>query len=145
MSESCLRLVSRARCAWRPTTSVNPNSGLTCLSLVTVQALVSARFVMYSRHAYYKFRNSMVHMVLYNLTPASSRKRMHKVSTPTQRRDTLTYRSQESQQFDTSYGSSSVQNASRNFTSSSTDSSVPYTQRAYRRNLRPFGHVRARN
>jgi len=33
----------------------------------------------YSRHTYYKFRNSMVHMVLYNLTPASSRKRMHKV------------------------------------------------------------------
>ncbi|CAM9108718.1 unnamed protein product, partial [Ectocarpus sp. 8 AP-2014] len=41
-------------------------------------ALVTARFVVYSRHTYYKFRNSMVHMVLYNLTPASSRKRMHK-------------------------------------------------------------------
>lgn len=45
----------------------------------TWQALVTARFVVYSRHTYYKFRNSMVHMVLYNLTPASSRKRMHKV------------------------------------------------------------------
>lgn len=40
---------------------------------------MAARFVVYSRHTYYKFRNSMVHMVLYNLTPASSRKRMHKV------------------------------------------------------------------
>ncbi|CAB1108279.1 unnamed protein product [Ectocarpus sp. CCAP 1310/34] len=47
--------------------------------LVEEQALVTARFVVYSRHTYYKFRNSMVHMVLYNLTPASSRKRMHKV------------------------------------------------------------------
>ncbi|CAM9267702.1 unnamed protein product, partial [Hapterophycus canaliculatus] len=43
-----------------------------------MQALVSARFVVYSRHTYYKFRNSMVHMVLYNLTPASSRQKMHK-------------------------------------------------------------------
>ncbi|CAM9936171.1 unnamed protein product, partial [Choristocarpus tenellus] len=43
-----------------------------------IQALVTAKFLVYSRHSYYRFRSTMVHTVLYNLTPASSRKKIHK-------------------------------------------------------------------
>lgn len=61
-----------------------PHLNMTVLLLYRIssrlsQALVTARFVVHSRYTYYKFRNSMVHRVLYNLTPASSRKRMHQV------------------------------------------------------------------
>jgi predicted ATPase len=43
-----------------------------------VQSLVSSRFAHHSRYDYYRFRNTLVHRMIYTLIPASARQQMHR-------------------------------------------------------------------